>query len=154
MANAARKPAKAARAAAGSGLWLSGLACGAVLAFAPALAVLAAALLAPAGIAAVLESHTGRPVTRAMALSGGTFVLAPCWRLVREGLTMTNVLDQLADPLTAGAAWFAGIVGWALCELLPVALQAASDLRVAARVKHLEDTAKSLRASWDLPDAA
>jgi hypothetical protein len=126
------------------------LACGAVLAFATSVALLAGILLAPAAVAAVVESTPGRPVARAMALCGGAFVLAPVWRLVLEGRSMTAALDILADPVTTGGAWLAGLAGWVLCEMLPVALRIASDMRHAALIGALEAEETALRAEWDL----
>lgn len=141
-----------AKGGAGGGLWFGGMACGLVMSFAPAIAVLCLVLLAPAGIAALGERGAGRPVARAMALCGGWFVLAPVWHLVHEGVALANAFTLLADPVTVGAAWFAGVFGWALCELVPVGLQALSDMAVKARVAQLERAATRLRDSWDLSD--
>jgi hypothetical protein len=140
----------AARRGRGGSNWLSGLACGAVLAFATSVALLVGILLAPAAMAAVAEGTPGRPVTRAMALCGTAFVLDPVWRLLLAGHTMSAALDILADPLTTGGAWLAGLVGWALCEMLPVGLRIASDMRNAARISALAAEEAALRAEWDL----
>jgi hypothetical protein len=138
------------RAHRGSSNWLSGLACGALLTFATGIALLAGVLLAPAILAAVAESTPGRPVTRAMGLCGAALVLRPVWHLVLAGGTVAAALDVLADPLVIGAAWLAGLCGWALCELVPVAMRIISDLRTSARIGALVAEEAALRAEWDL----
>jgi hypothetical protein len=143
-------PGKRAR---GGGNWFSGLACGALLAFATGVAVLLGVLLAPCAAAAVVEATPGRPITRAMLLCGAAFVLAPVWHLVLAGDTMPATLDLLADPLVLGPAWLAGLTGWALCELLPVALRITSDLRATARITALAAEETALRAEWDIDPA-
>jgi hypothetical protein len=137
----------------GNSNWLSGLACGALLAFATAISLLCGALLAPAIAAAVAEATPGRPVTRAMALCGAGLVLRPIWQLILAGNTMAAALDILADPITIGAAWLAGLCGWALCEILPVALRIVSDLQTTARTTALASEEAALRAEWDLTHA-
>jgi hypothetical protein len=123
----------------GSHAWLQGLACGALLAFAPSFALLLAVLLAPAIAASLLDRRPHHPVARAVALASGAFTLGPVWRLATGG-----------HPLVIGLAWLAGACGWALCVLLPVVLRAASDVRAAARIAALQAEAEALRAAWDL----
>lgn len=133
-----------------STIWLEGLACGAVMAFAPAAAVLAFVLLAPAVAAALLDSRAGRPVARAVALSGLALSLAPLWHLILDGRTLEAALALLADPTVVGPAWLAGASGWALCELLPVLLRVAADMRATARTAALRAEAGALTQDWDL----
>jgi hypothetical protein len=134
----------------GSHAWLQGLACGALLAFAPSFALLLAVLLAPAIAASLLDRRPHHPVARAVALASGAFTLGPVWRLATGGHSLGAALDLLADPLVIGLAWLAGACGWALCVLLPVVLRAASDVRAAARIAALQAEAEALRAAWDL----
>jgi hypothetical protein len=134
----------------GSYTWLQGLACGALLAFAPSFALLLTVLLAPAIAALVLERRPQRPVTRAVLLASGAFTLGPVWRLFVGGQSLAAALDLLADPVVIALAWLAGACGWALCVVLPVLLQAASDARAAARIAALKAEAEALRAAWDL----
>jgi hypothetical protein len=147
MARAAARPASRPRA---SYTWLQGLACGALLAFAPAFALLLGVLLAPAMTAMLLDQRPGRPVARAVFLADIAFTLAPAWHLFLGAQTLGSALDILADPTVTGLAWLAGACGWALCEVLPVLLRALSDLSTAARVSALQAEAKALRETWDL----
>ena len=134
----------------GSTLWLQGLACGALLAFAPSFAALGAALLAPALLATVADARPGRPVARAVFLASAAFTLMPAWRLFQNGQSLTAALDLLAEPAVIGPAWLAGACGWALCEVLPVLLRAIADARTAAHAHALRAEEKALRAAWDL----
>ena len=121
-----------------------------MLAFAPALALLTCALMAPSAIAFVLDRKPGRPVARAVALCGAAFTAAPLWHLFQAGATIGGALDRLQAPAVTGAAWLAGACGWALCEVLPVLLRVGSDLGHASRVTALETEARALREAWDL----
>ena len=152
MARAAAKRRRRTAAGRGGGslLWLQGLVCGAVLAFAMPVAVLTGVLMAPALVAAALEARPRRPVTRTVALGCCAFTLGPLWRLVTNGRGMQAALDQLADPAVAGAAWLAGACGWALCEVLPVLLLGLADMRAAVKVAALEAEEQTIRETWEL----
>jgi len=144
---------KAKRAApAGSGMWLQGMICGAVLTFATPAALLAGVMLAPALVALVCERTPKRPVTRAVCLASLAFTFAPLWHLWVRGQSMGNALEIVADPAVLCPAWMAGAVGWALCEVLPVLLRITADLRAKARIEALKAEEQRLRASWDLTD--
>jgi hypothetical protein len=150
---AARTAAKAKprpKRAQGSTLWLQGLACGALLAFAPSFAALGAALLAPALVAALADSRPGRPVARAVFLASAAFTLMPAWHLFENGQNLATALDLLSEPAVIGPAWLAGACGWALCEVLPVLLRAVADARTAAHAHALRAEEKALREAWDL----
>ena len=136
----------------GSFSWLQGLVCGAVLAFATPVALLAGVLLAPCIVAAVLDSRPGRPVARTVALAGLSLTLAPLWHLVMNGRTMDEAVALVIDPAVTGPAWLAAACGWALCEILPVLLRVAADLRAAARLSMLQAEEKALRETWDFEE--
>ncbi len=130
--------------------WLGGMICGAVLAFAAPVALLAGVLLAPALVAAVLDTTQGRPVARTVALAGTSLTLGPVWRLLLTDRSLASALEILADPVVPLLAWLAGACGWAACELLPVVLRAAADMRAAAQLAGLQAEAAALREGWDL----
>jgi hypothetical protein len=147
-AKGGKAPKAAAGKSGGSLMWLQGLVCGAVLAFATPVAVLTSVLLAPALMASVMDVQPGRPV--AGALAGAAFTVGPLWHLILNGRTMPVALDLLADPAVIGPAWLAGACGWALCELLPVLLRGVADMQAAARTATLKAEEKALREAWDL----
>ena len=136
----------------GSHLWLQGLVCGAVLAFATPVAVLVGVMLMPALAATLIETRPGRPVTRAVALAGAAFTVAPVWHLIQAGGGVPAALDVLADPAVTGPAWLAGACGWALCEVLPVLLRGVAAMNAQARVAALDAEEKALRGAWDLEE--
>jgi hypothetical protein len=137
----------------GSHGWLQGLVCGAVLAFATPVAVLAGVLLMPALVASLFDKRPGRPVARAVALGGAAFTLAPLWHLLQGGGGVAAALDVLADPAVTAPAWLAGASGWALCELLPVLLRGVAAMNAQARLAALEAEEKALRAAWDFEES-
>jgi hypothetical protein len=134
----------------GNHAWLQGLACGALVTFAPSFALLFGALLAPTVMAVLLDRRPGRPVARAVFFAGLAMSLAPAWRLFQTGPTIAAALDLLAEPVVIAPAWLAGACGWALCELLPVLLRIASDANTGARVAALKAEAKALGEAWDI----
>jgi hypothetical protein len=131
--------------------WLQGLACGAMLAFAPSLALLLGVLLAPAMVGMVLDRRAGRPVARAVFFTGAAFTLAPVWHLYQGGANMAAAMDLLSAPAVLAPAWLAGASGWALCEVLPVILRGAADMNATTRIAALKLEAKALSETWDLP---
>jgi hypothetical protein len=149
-AKAGEHPAAAGAARGGSHLWLQGLVCGAVLAFATPVAVLVGVMLMPALAASLLDARPGRPVARAVGLAGAAFTVAPLWHLIQGGGGVPAALDVLADPAVLAPAWLAGACGWALCELLPVLLRGVASLNAHARLAALDAEEKALREAWDL----
>jgi hypothetical protein len=147
----ARKATRKAAAGGGSLLWLQGLVCGAVLAFATPIALLLCVLLAPAVLAAVMDTMPNRAMTRAVFFAALAFTLGPLWHLILAGRGMQQAVDLISDPGVLGPAWLAGACGWALCEVLPVVLRSLAELQATARMAALKSEAAALRAEWDLP---
>ena len=129
---AVRKPERA-----GSTLWIQGLVCGAVAAFATPTALLAVVLLAPglAGLAA--ERTQGRPVGRGMLLCGLAASVTPIRALWEDGHTLSGSLVLALDPPTVGLAWAAAGAGWLLSQLAPVVIRIALDAGSLSRAARL-----------------
>jgi hypothetical protein len=138
----------------GSWLWLQGLVCGAVLAFATPVALVICVLMAPGLAAAIFDPAPQRAMTRAVALACLAFTMGPVWHLILAGRVMTQAVDLVLDPEVVLPAWLAGACGWALCELLPVLLRSAADMRAAVRIAVLEKEAAALREEWDMAEEA
>jgi hypothetical protein len=132
----------------GSMLWLQGMVCGAVLAFATPAALLGGTLMAPALIALLADRDPSRPVFRAVALFGGAVSLTPLWHLCLSGDSMTTALDILSDPAMVAFAWLASAFGWALCEVLPVLMENGSRFAEAARVSAWKAELKRIEEEW------
>ena len=101
----------------GSLLWLQGLACGVLATFALPVALFAAALLAPAILAATVDRLPNRPVARSALLAGTAASLHPMLLLWQQGHDMAAVLALLAEPGVLPAAWAAGAAGWLLAQV-------------------------------------
>jgi len=142
--------AKAKRAAAGGGMWLQGMICGAVLTFATPSAFLAGVLLLPALVTLVIDRAPARKMTRAVALACSAFAYAPLWQLWVDGETMGLALKQILDPSVVCPAWLAGAFAWGVCEILPVGLRIMAEIRAKSRLAALRAEAEALRAAWDL----
>ena len=130
--------------------WLLGVACGVVVCFATPSALLAGVLLAPAIVAALFDSQAGRPMARVVLVSGGGMTFPPLWHLNMAHPSIGLALDMLSDPGVLCPAWLAAASGWAVCESLPIVLQAAANRRAVSTIAALQDEAERLKAQWDL----
>jgi hypothetical protein len=130
-------------------MWLQGLICGALLAFATPTAVLAGALLAPSAIAWATDTAPGRPMARAVLFAATPFAVGPLWHLWVNGHSMRTALDLLADTPALFEAWLSAAFGWAVCQILPVVLRAAADMQAARQAAQLKAELTRLREEWD-----
>ncbi|MBN9510402.1 MAG: hypothetical protein J0I21_14980 [Alphaproteobacteria bacterium] len=137
----------------GSGLWLGGLACGAVITLATPTAVLAGLLLAPAGLAWVLDRAPDRPTARPMLLCGLAATVQPMATLWLTGHGMETALATAADLATLAVAWAAQAAGWLLSELAPFVAGLAIEARARARGAKLRAERRRLEEEWGLPAA-
>jgi hypothetical protein len=135
----------------GSGLWLAGLACGAVITLATPTAVLAGLLLAPAGLAWMLDRAPERPTARPMLLCGLAATVRPMAALWLSGHDMETALAAAADLATLAIAWAAQAAGWLLSELAPLLAGLAIEARARARGAKLRAERRRLEEEWDLP---
>ena len=132
----------------GSLLWLQGLVCGAILTFAPATAVLVCVLLAPALACLAADTEPGRGTTRAVTLACMAGGLAPVWHLWMAHDSMEVAIQLLCDPLSLTMAWGAGACSWALCQILPVFLQAIWHVRETMRSHAIQAELERLKEDW------
>ncbi len=129
-------------------LWLQGLVCGAILTFAPATAVMLGVLLAPAWATLAADTEPGRGTTRAVTLACMAGALSPVWHLWLAHGRMDVAVLILCDPLSLALAWGAGASAWALCQVLPVFLQAIWNMRETIRARAIEAELKRLNEEW------
>ena len=134
-------------------LWVQGLASGALLTFAAPTAIVLAIVLAPAIACAIGERTANHAMARAVALCCAAAGLSPLWHLWMLGDHMEAALVILGDPYTVVLAWGAGASAWALCQILPVLIRAAWDIREATRARALEAEIARCREEWDLTNA-
>jgi MFS family permease len=140
--------------AAGSLVWAQGLACGGVLAFAPALAVLLAALLWPV-VAAFAKDHAHRrPGARSVALCAGAASVGPIHSAWLGGFGLDVVLRLATDWRVLAAAWCAAAAGWLLADLAPLATRAGLETLAKSRAARLRAEQARLRALWGWEESA
>ncbi|MGH7043439.1 MAG: hypothetical protein ACREFY_15115 [Acetobacteraceae bacterium] len=128
--------------------WAQGLLCGALIAMAPALAVLLAVLLLPSLLALALERSSGRPVLRSVALCNASSCVAPVRVLWAGGHGLAAALALLGDPRLLATAWAAGAAGWLLAELCPLGLRLVLEAAAAAQAGRLRARRGRLTEEW------
>lgn len=137
-----------ARGGGGSLLWAQGLACGAILAFVPALALLLVLLFWPVLVAFVLDKAPGKPMARAVALCTTAASVGPIHGAWSAGFGMQASLAEAADWNALALSWCAAATGWALSFLAPLAVRAVLELMSTARMTRLRAERARLLAAW------
>ncbi|MDE2007521.1 MAG: hypothetical protein KGI51_13205 [Rhodospirillales bacterium] len=132
--------------------WAQGLLCGALVALAPALAVLIAVLAAPSVLALALERAAGRPVLRGVALCNASATVGPVRAFWAAGHGMGAAGAILGAPRVLAIAWGAGAAGWLLAELCPLGLRLALEIAAASRAARLRARREALTRAWELED--
>jgi hypothetical protein len=74
--------------------------------------------------------------------------LSPIWHLWMAHDSMEVALVLLCDPMSLTLAWGAGACAWALCQVLPVFLQAIWNMRETIRSHAIQAELKRLREEW------
>jgi len=134
----------------GSAMWLQGLACGALLAFAPGMALLLGVLFAPVFASLATDREKGHGVTRSVAIACAAGALSPAWHLWLAENQISAALVLLSDPLSLTLAWGGGACAWSLCQVVPAILQNVWAVREAVRAHKIEAEMKQLRENWHL----
>ena len=132
----------------GSMLWLQGLVCGGVLAFAAPTFLLLVVLLAPALASLAVDTDPSRGMTRAVAVAGVAGALSPLWHLWLAHDRLDVALAFITDPLTLTLAWGGGACAWALSQVLPVLLQSVWTMREGLRARAIEAELQRLKEEW------
>jgi hypothetical protein len=144
MANAKTKPARR------TPTWWQGLIAGVLLTFAPGMALLLTALLAPALATLAVDTEEELGMTRSVALACAAASLSPVWHLWSAGNTFGAAFALLADPVTLGLAWGCGASAWALCQVVPAVVENIWKAREALRAHAIEKEMAALREEWHL----
>jgi hypothetical protein len=135
-------------------VWLSGLACGALVAIAPGIATVAAGLLAPGIIALKLDRDPGRPVARTILTCGLAGCVHPVITLWNTGQSFDTALAIVTDPTRLGLAWSAAAAGWLLTQITPLAVRAALEAAALARSARLRNARSRIAEAWGIEVAA
>lgn len=134
-------------------VWLQGLACGAVVALAPATAVLLAVLLGPGAAALAFDRKPGRPTARTVLLCSAAACVQPVRALWAAGHSAQAAVALLGDVGVIGTAWSAAAAGWLLAELAPLAARVALEAQSRARSVRLRAARAKLADDWGFDDA-
>jgi hypothetical protein len=132
----------------GSLIWLQGLACGAMVALVPAIALLLGVLLAPGLAALVLDHQPGRPIARSILLCGAAASVGSVRELWNIGQSVDASLAILGDISGIGTAWSAAAAGWLMVELIPIIVRAIMEAASLTRTARLRSDRAKLAEEW------
>ena len=135
----------------GSGLWLQGLVCGALVTLATPTALLGGVLLLPALVVYLAEDTEGRPALRAVLLFGLAASLRPLLALWAGGHSMDLSLSLLSDFATPVLAWSAQGAGWLLSQLIPLLIRLTLEAQARIDIARLRAERTKLGEEWGLP---
>jgi hypothetical protein len=138
------------RGGAGSLLWLQGLACGALAALAPGMAIVIGVLLAPGLLALFLDQQPGKPVARAVILFALAACIGPLRTAWNSGLGLETGWELLSDPRVIGTVWSAAGAGWLLTQLGPVLIGIGMEGASMTRAARLRAERDKLAVEWGL----
>jgi hypothetical protein len=134
----------------GSLIWVQGLACGALVALTPSLAFMVAILLGPGIAAVMLDREPGKPIGRAVLLSGLAACVTPVRMLWASGRGIDAGMAIAQDIGVVGTAWSAAAGGWLLAELAPVFVRVVLEATSMTRAAQLRSSRERLIEEWGL----
>lgn len=134
--------------------WMQGLICGGLVAWLPAMATLAAILLAPALTAYLADRNPSRVVGRAVLLFGAAIVPHSLIALWHAGSGMAASFGMAGDMRRVATAWAVQAAGWLMVELAPVLARLVLDTRAKARIVTLRRQRARLEDEWALASRA
>lgn len=118
------------------------------IAFAPATALLALALLLPTAMAWIADASPGRPSVRAVLLFGLAASCGPFDLLWRSGNRLDTSFTLAADLNVLALAWSAQAGGWLLTQLLPLAIGAWFEAETRIGTAKLATRKRQLAEEW------
>lgn len=137
----------------GSGLWLQGLICGAVVTLATPTALLGGVLLLPSIVVYFIDGTEGRPILRTVLLFGLASAVRPLLALWTGGHSLDLSLALLSDLANPVLAWSAQGGGWLLAQCAPLLLRLLLEAQVRLEVAQARAERSRLAADWSLPAA-
>jgi hypothetical protein len=137
----------------GSGLWLHGLVCGALVTLATPTALLGGVLLLPTIIVYFLDQSEGRPTLRTVLLFGLAASARPLLALWTGGHSMGLSAALLSDLATPVLAWSAQGGGWLLVQLVPLLMRVTLEAQARVEIARLRAERDRLAEEWGLPAA-
>ncbi len=135
----------------GSGVWLQGLVCGALVTLATPTALLAGVLLLPTIIVYVIDNKQGRATLRAVLLFGLAGSVRPLLTLWTGSHTIETSLSLLYDIAVPVLAWSAQGAGWLLAQTIPLLFRVALEAQAKVEMVRLRAERAKLAEAWGLP---
>jgi hypothetical protein len=148
------KKADAVAARRGSGRWLQGLVCGALVTLATPTALLAGVLMLPSIIVYLLEDGEGRGTLRAVVLFGLAGSLRPMVALWTGGHSIETSLSLLSEIAVPALAWSAQGAGWLLAQAIPLLVRVALEGQTKVEMAHLRGQRRKIADEWGVPPPA
>jgi hypothetical protein len=148
-----KKPEAAAppRRGGGSGRWLQGLVCGALVTLATPTALLGGVLLLPTIMVYLFDSADGRATMRAVLLFGLAGSVRPFLALWTGGHTLDTSMSLLSDLAVPVLAWSAQGAGWLLAQAIPLLVRMALEAQTRVELIRLRAERTKLVEAWGLP---
>ncbi len=128
------------------------LACGALIALSPDIALPVTILMLPGLLALVLDRTPGCGVARAILLFQGAACVNPVMKAWYSCSGIDGCMNYLADWHSILPVWLAAAAAWLLTQLLPLGLKLLDDYRMRHRSAALIERRKALVDEWGLED--
>jgi hypothetical protein len=135
----------------GSGLWLQGLICGALVTLATPTALLGGVLLLPSVLVYFFDDSEGRATLRAVLLFGLAGSVRPLLALWTGGHSIDTSLSLLSDVTVPVLAWSAQGAGWLLAQAIPLLIRVALEGQTKVEMARLRGERRKLAEAWGLP---
>ncbi len=114
----------------------------------PGLALLLAAMLAPAIGAALFDREPGRPTARCVALFALAGAMQPTRSFWSTGHSLADALTCLSEPRVLTTVWTAAALGWLVAQVAPLAARLLLDAGSTARARRLRARRAHLLEEW------
>ena len=147
----ASKPASGAGGAAG--IWLIGLACGALIGLATPYALVLGVFLAPALLLLAVDASDGRAAGWAILMIAAASAVGRVMSLWQAGHHMGAALDLVGDFRALATAWAFQGLGWLAVEIGPAIIRLVLDGTAHARALRLRQARARLEEEWGVPAA-
>jgi hypothetical protein len=134
----------------GSGRWLQGLVCGALVTLATPTALMAGVLLLPAIIVYLTDDGEGRATLRAVLLFGAAGSLRPLLALWTGGHSMGACMSLLSDMAVPALAWSAQGAGWLLAQMIPLLVRVTLEAQANVEIARIRAERTKLAQAWGL----
>lgn len=129
--------------------WMSGLACGAALAWLPGYSILIGVLLIPMMAVYMLDSNRGEVMARMMMPYAFAALVHPFHMLWDVDGSMEAAITLLMNPMTSVVGWCAAGGGWFVFELSIMGVKFTRQLQVRQRKIAITKELTAIAEEWD-----